>query len=250
MRVSIVVYVLNELGGLQAMLPRIKEEWYDQLVFIDGGSTDGSVEYLLKNGHEVYRQIGERWAGAYGEAFRRATGDILVDFSPDGNSVPELIPELIAKIEEGNDMVTASRYLPGAHSEDDTAMTRFGNILFTAIINLLFRGHATDSLVIFRAYRRSFLEKAGILDTQLGQCITGLFTIRCARIKAKYTDIPGDEPKRLFGTSKLSVVVDGLRVVWLIVKEFWHEIRGQHPVPRTSVVPPAERSESSSRHHR
>ncbi len=220
MKVSIVVYVLNELEGLRVMLPRIKKEWYDQLVFIDGGSTDGSVEYLQKNGYEVYRQIGFRWAGAYSEAFRRATGDILVDFSPDGNSVPERIPELIEKVKEGHDMVTASRYVPGAKSDDDTPLTRFGNWLFTSMINLLFRAHATDSLVIFRAYRRSFLEKAGILDAQLGQCVTGLLTIRCAKIKGMYTDIPGDEPRRLFGTSKLSVVVDGLRVLALILKEF------------------------------
>jgi hypothetical protein len=150
---------------------------------------------------------------------------------------------LIAKIKEGYDMVTASRYAGGAKSEDDTALTRFGNLLLTKTINIVFRAHATDSLVIFRAYRRSFLERSGILDAELGQCVTALLTIRCARIKGKYTDIPGDEPNRLFGTSKLNVVVDGLRVVWLILKEFWLEMRKRAPVSRARSLakdPPSD----------
>ena len=55
-------------------------------------------------------------------------------FSPDGNSIPELIPNLISKMKEDHDMVIVSRYLDDAKSDDDDIITRFGNWLFTKTI--------------------------------------------------------------------------------------------------------------------
>lgn len=82
-------------------------------------------------------------------------GDIVLTFSPDGNSIPEFIPELINKMKEGCDMVIVSRYLDDAKSDDDDFITGFGNWLFTKTINVLHGGHYTDAMVIFRAYRDS-----------------------------------------------------------------------------------------------
>ena len=47
---------------------------------------------------------------AYMEALSHITGDVVLTFSPDGNSIPELIPECIKKMKEGFDMVIVSRY--------------------------------------------------------------------------------------------------------------------------------------------
>ncbi|MBI3552682.1 MAG: glycosyltransferase family 2 protein [Elusimicrobia bacterium] len=219
MKVTLVLYVLNEIGALRVVLPRIKREWYDELIAIDGGSTDGSVEYLRENGCAVYRQKRPSWSGAYREAYERAEGEVIVDFSPDGNSVPEVIPALTRKLEEGYDMVIASRYTGGAKSEDDSPLTRFGNFMFTAMINLLYGTRYTDSLVIFRAYTRSLLERGGLLERDLDQCVTALLDIRCAKIKARCADVPGDEPARLSGVSKMNPLLDGLRVLAVILKE-------------------------------
>lgn len=220
MKVSLVIYTLNEREGMGIIMPQIKKEWYDELLVIDGGSTDGTVEFCRKMGYPIHVQQERRWAGAYKEAFERVTGDIIVDFSPDGNSPPEVIPRLVAKMREGYDMVIASRYTQGAFSEDDTAVTRFGNYLFTGLINLCFKSRYTDTLVILRAYNRQFLERAGLMGCKLDQCGTAILSIRCAKINGKFTDIPGDEPKRLAGRQKMNVFVDGLRVLAIIIKEF------------------------------
>ena len=220
MKVSLVIYTLNEREGMGIIMPQISKDWYDQLLVIDGGSTDGTVEYCREMGYPVHVQKERRWGGAYKEAFERVTGDIIVDFSPDGNSPPEVIPRLVAKMREGYDMVIASRYTAGAFSEDDTPITRLGNKLFTVIVNLLFGSRYTDTLVILRAYHRSFLERAGLMGCALDQCGTMLLSIRCAKIGGKFADIPGDEPKRLAGRQKMNIVIDGLRVAAIILKEF------------------------------
>ncbi|MBM4419945.1 MAG: glycosyltransferase, partial [Chloroflexi bacterium] len=50
------------------------------------------------------------FAARISEAMERVTGDIVITFSADGNCIPEVIPELIARMREGYDMVIASRY--------------------------------------------------------------------------------------------------------------------------------------------
>lgn len=219
-RVSLLVYAKNEIDGLRLVLPKIRPEWYDEMIIIDGHSTDGSLEYAREKGYTVYEQEEGFWAGAYKEGHKRATGDILIDFSPDGNSVPELVPQLVAKIREGYDMVIASRYTGGAKSEDDTLLTRFGNALFTGLVNFLFRAHYTDVLVIYRAYRKSLLRETG-LDRKLDHAFTTQVSIRAARLGKKVADIPGDEPKRVGGVPKMNVIRDGLLDLLLIIKEFF-----------------------------
>ena len=114
MKVTLIIFTWNEIDGMRAIMPQIKKEWYDELIIVDGGSTDGTIEYAQENGYPIFVQK-ERGAGAaFRESIAKATGDIVVIFSPDGNSVPEKIPELVAKLKEGNDIVIASRYLGGA----------------------------------------------------------------------------------------------------------------------------------------
>ncbi|MFZ8318559.1 glycosyltransferase, partial [Staphylococcus aureus] len=89
-------------------------------------------------GYEVYVQKQSGIRQGFLEVLPQVRGDIILTFTPDGNSVPEVIPQLVAKMREGFDMVVASRYLPPAKSEDDDLLTGFGNWFFTKTVNLLF----------------------------------------------------------------------------------------------------------------
>ncbi len=214
------IFTLNEIEGMKKILPQIKREWVDQIMLVDGGSTDGTIEYAASQGIEVHIQKVKTWDNAYKTSLDNVRCDIVVDFSPDGNSDAKLIPELIAKVREGYDMVIASRYIGGAKSEDDSWFTRLGNWGFTTLINLIFRGHFTDSLVIFRAYRMSMIRDVGLFENPNHQ-FTTQSCIRCAKFKRKVMDIPGDEPARIGGESKLRPFYNGM----LILKLIAHELR-------------------------
>ncbi len=149
---TLLIPTLNEIEGMKVIMPQIRREWVDQILIMDGNSTDGTIEYARENGYEVLLQQKRGIRYAYIEALPHIRGEVLLTFSPDGNSVPELIPLLLDKMEEGYDMVIASRYLAGAKSEDDGMLTGFGNWLFTKTVNVLFGGHYTDAMVIYRAY--------------------------------------------------------------------------------------------------
>ena len=45
LKITVLVPTLNEIDGMRVILPQIKKEWYHQLIVVDGGSTDGTVEY-------------------------------------------------------------------------------------------------------------------------------------------------------------------------------------------------------------
>lgn len=216
MKVTLLVLTLNEIEGMKVIMPRISRDWCDQIIVVDGGSTDGTIEWARENGYTVHVQQRPGIRFAYFEVLPMIAGDVVISFSPDGNCQPEVIPALIEKIREGYDLVIASRYLGDATSEDDNLITAFGNWLFTKTVNLLHKGRYTDVMVIFRAFRKQLVYDLGLereeaydLPEKLfGTVISWepLMSVRAARHKAKVAEIPADEPPRIGGKSKLQIV--------------------------------------------
>ncbi len=50
------VLTLNEIEAIQVTMPQIKKDWADKVIFVDGGSTDGTVEKAKEMGFEVIHQ--------------------------------------------------------------------------------------------------------------------------------------------------------------------------------------------------
>ncbi|MBI5201865.1 MAG: glycosyltransferase family 2 protein [Elusimicrobia bacterium] len=216
---------------MKLIMPQIKREWVDQILILDGGSTDGTVQYCKDNGYEVVVQKKKGLRHGYLEALPFVQGDVLITFSPDGNSVPDRIPPLIEKMKEGYDMIIVSRYLEGAKSYDDDRITSFGNWLFTTTINVLFGGNYTDSMVMYRAYKKDLIQA---LDLDKDETYAPerffatriswepILSVRCAKKKLKIGEIPGDEPARLGGVRKLQVVRWGSAYMAQIIRDvFW-----------------------------
>mgnify|MGYP001585093886 FL=1 len=220
MKTTLFIPTLNEIDGMKTIMPRVKKQWVDEILVLDGGSTDGTVEYARSRGYRVAMQKSKGITNAYREALAVARGDYIIAFSPDGNSVPEVIPKLVKKIKEGYDMVIASRYKGGAKSDDDDLVTAFGNWMFTKIINICFGGNYTDSLVMFRAFRKDIVQKIPIGIPRAG--LEPILSIRCAKLKLKVAEIPASEPKRIGSARKMNPLLNGLDVLRLIFMELTH----------------------------
>ncbi|MBL4889301.1 MAG: glycosyltransferase family 2 protein [Candidatus Lindowbacteria bacterium] len=223
---TLLIPVLNEAEPLPVVLPKLDPSWVDEIVFVDGGSTDETISIIEAWGKaRIIRQEGKGLADAYHTSLHQITTDIVVTFSPDGNSLPDAIPQLIDKVQQGYDMVIASRYLEGAGSADDDMLTGFGNWAFTTMINVLFRGSYTDTLVMLRAYRTKIVEEIK-MDTRLSAFEPQL-AIRCAVYGKKCTEIPGFEPKRIGGARKMHPWSNGCDVLEMIVRDWFRYLRGE-----------------------
>jgi hypothetical protein len=148
-----------------------------------------------------------------------AQGDIIIEFMGDGNCKPETIPLLVAKVNEGYDLVVASRYMKGAKSFDDTPMTRLGNWGFTHLINVLFGAHFDDAMMGYRAYRKdAFL--ALEMDSP-GLCFPTQGSIQFSRFGYRVTEIPSDEPRRMGGVRKAENFRTGIELCKMIATEVY-----------------------------
>ena len=232
MKVTLVISVLNVIVGMKVIMPQIKKEWVDQILFIDGQSTDGTLEWIKENGYEVVVQKKKGMRNAYMEALPYIKGDVLLTFSPDGNSVVDEIPKCIEKMKEGYDMVIVSRYKDWAKSADDDRITGFGNWLFTKVLISGFHGFPyTDAMVIYRAYKKSLISELGLDKDEWYEKEERLFktnvswepllSIRAARRKLKIAEIPGDEPARIGGERKLQIWKWGAVFAYQAVREIF-----------------------------
>ena len=231
MKTTLLVMTLNERQGMEAIMPQIKPGWCDQIIVVDGGSTDGTIEWAREHGYQVYVQKQKGFRHAYTEVLPLIEGDVVITFSPDGNSVPELIPPLLEKMKEGYDMVIVSRYLGPAKSEDDDRITSFGNWLFTKTVNVLHGGHYTDAMVIYRAYKTKLIYDLELQKEEPYALAEKLFhtkiswepllSVRAAKRKLKITEIPGDEPPRIGGERKLQVLKWGAAYYFQFFRELF-----------------------------
>ncbi len=173
---------------------------------------------LHSHGLRILTQSRRGYGEGMLQGMRSAKGDIVVEFTPDGNSLPADIPRIIGKMHEGYDLVIGSRYLDGAKSEDDDWLTFVGNRLFTGTVNLLFRVQYSDVLVGFRAYRRS---AALTLDLDApGLSWPCQSSIRFARAGLRVGEIPASEPARIGGVRKMRPFATGWEICKLILRDF------------------------------
>jgi glycosyltransferase involved in cell wall biosynthesis len=235
-KVTLLVMTLDEIDGMKAIMPKIKPGWVDQILIVDGQSTDGSIEWAREHGYEVYVQQRPGFRAAYQEVWPRIRGDVVIYFTPDGNSLPEAIPKLLAKMEEGFDLAIASRYLDGAVSYDDDLVTRFGNWMFRTLANRLLRpnGRApriTDPLVMLRAHRRDLPQRLGIDRPEPFVGLERIFrapvdwiplmSMRAMTYGIKWCEISADEPARIGGKRKLKVFQWGSVYLLQLLREAW-----------------------------
>jgi hypothetical protein len=152
--------------------------------------------------------------------------EYVIEFSPDGNCKVEQLPELVAKLRQGYDHVVVSRYLEHAVSEDDHIITAFGNWMFSRLMRPLARFPVTDSLNIYRGYRRKILLDPDIEFYMKGPVLEPLLTGVCALRGMNATEIPGDEPVRIGGVTKRSIIYNGSLVLLMIMRLYLRKFLG------------------------
>ena len=232
MTFSLVVLTLNEIIGCKLIIPRIDKSLFKELICIDGGSDDGTIEYLEKEGFKVIVQdkkynkfrIGykqQKICDAYMMGVNASTADyIVIPFTPDNNMIPEKLSELIEKTKEGYEYVCVSRYKDQAKSLDDTMVTSFGNWMFTNLVNILFKGNFTDVLGGYKCVKRDLYDRLGINKKSARISVHTQLAIGCLRNNLPYTDIAGDEPKRIAGETSVNPLINGMSEVITISEAF------------------------------
>lgn len=229
MKTTLLALTLNEIDGMRAIMPQIPAGLFDQILILDGGSTDGTIEWAREQGYTVYVQKKKGIRFAYLEALPLIEGDVIVSISPDGNCDPAVLPALLDKMREGYDLVIGSRYMDGVKSDDDDFVTAFGNWLFTRTVNVLYGARYSDVMVIYRAFTKALIYELGLdrdasytLPEKLFHTVISwepLMSVRAAKRGKRIGEVPAGEPKRIGGERKLQVIRWGAAYYF----QFWKE---------------------------
>ena len=215
-RLSIVLPARNESKGLERLLPQLIKMFPDaEVLVVDDGSDDETVELCKQlNVLVLSHPYSQGNGAAIKTGARNATGDVIVFMDADSQHRPEEIPRLLAKLEDGYDMVVGARDGAGQASRHRGVANGFYNRLASWMV-----GHKVKDLTSgFRAVRRDkFLEFLYLLPNGFSYPTT----ITMAFFRAGYAVAyePIDVQPRLQGTeSHIRLWRDGLRFLLIIFK--------------------------------
>jgi glycosyltransferase involved in cell wall biosynthesis len=227
---SVVIPTLNEERNLAWVLARLPGDLHE-VIMVDGGSTDDTVE-LAQTVYPEIRVVIEHRPGkgaALRAGFAEATGDYVVMLDGDGSMNPSEIPRFIWALEHGCDLVKGSRFAPGGGTSDMTVIRRTGNGALMAAVNVLYRTRFSDLCYGYMAFRRDRLPLLR-LDSD-GFEIETEMVARAVIAGLRIGEVPSFENERGCGHSHLRPWRDGRRVLSTLLAE-------RFVLPPTSVVVP------------
>lgn len=169
--VSVVMPCLNESASVAACVTQAREALArdglsGEVVVADNGSIDDSAALAAAAGARVIAAPVKGYGSAYLAGIAAARGRYLVLGDADGTYDFNLVPEFVARLKQGNDLVIGSRFageiLPGAMPW----LHRYvGNPILTGILGLFFGQKVSDAHCGMRALTREAHERLGLRTT-------------------------------------------------------------------------------------
>jgi glycosyltransferase involved in cell wall biosynthesis len=215
--ITALICTLNEEESLPHVLPRIPD-WVDEVLFVDGHSSDGTVAVArkLRPDVRVLYQPGRGKGNALKYGVREAKGDIIVTLDADGETDPEDMLRFVGPLLDGYDFAKGSRLAHGR----PIRMPRyrwFGNKVLAVTFNLLYGTRYTDICSGYNAFwKRAFLQVPLTYDTfQMEQQLLA----RAHKAKIKVAEVVHSSDGRIAGASKASGIKQGFTDWFVIIKE-------------------------------
>lgn len=163
--VSIVAPVYNEINSIRLFHERLQDvsagwDRDHEIIYVDDGSTDGTTEYLRSLPEQNPRIRVARFSRNFGQqsavtgGFDLSRGDIVLTIDVDLQVVPEDIPRLIEKMDEGFDIVAGYRPERKEKWLLRRLPSRLANLFFKTVFKLPYR----DLGCGIQAFRKRVIE--------------------------------------------------------------------------------------------
>lgn len=223
--VSVVVPVMNEQENVHLLFEKLSTQlkalgFSHEIIFIDDGSTDGTFAELRKifeANKDTVRVI--RFRRNFGKTpalvagFSHSRGEVIFTMDGDLQDDPAEIPNFIAKLNEGYDLVTGWKF-PRLDPLNKTFPSRIFNHLVSSATGV----HLHDINNGFKAYRREVIEDPHVKlygeFHRFVPVIAGSRGFRIAEIKVKHH--PRQHGVSKFGTKRFARgLIDLLNILFL-----------------------------------
>lgn len=232
-RYCVVIPVINEGQRILNFLARMQQSAIAaqaDILIVDGGSTDGSLEFTRLQGYGVRGLLLKTARGGLSVQLRCAYAfaleqgyDGIVTIDGNDKDDPAAIPAFMAALDEGVDFVQASRFLPGGVAENTPKSRDLAiRYLHAPLLSLASGFHWTDTTQGFRAYSRKMLLDARVApfrDEFVTYELLAYLSYRVPRLEFRCLEWPtarrypqGEVP------TKISSVRGNLRVLGILFR--------------------------------
>ena len=156
--ITVITPCLNEEQGVEQVL-RSVPEFVDEVIVVDNASTDRTSDVAAALGAKVIREEVRGYGRSYKRGFASATGDLIVTLDGDHSYPADALSYLLeAFLHLGVDFLNASRF-PVRDSHAMSFKHKFGNVVQSLVLSLLFFRWVRDSQSGMWVLRRSILKE-------------------------------------------------------------------------------------------
>ena len=228
MNICLVILNLNEEEGLRSILPKIDVQRFHDVVVVDGGSTDSSLEIVKSFGIRIIPQTARGRGEAFSIAFNKLSKscEAIIFLSSDGNEDPRDLEKFINYLNKGFDLVIGSRMLKDSRNEEDDKILKFrkwGNIFFAKLAFLLFGNshkYISDPINGFRAITcKKWFEMA---PASKGFSIEFEVSLKAYKSNSNYIEFPTIEGDRIGGESTAKSIRTTMVIARTLMKELFN----------------------------
>jgi glycosyltransferase involved in cell wall biosynthesis len=226
MKIALCLITWNEIDGVKHDIPLIEKSNFDQVYCIDGGSTDGTVEFLESHCIPVYKQTSKGINQACRDAVDHCECDAFVFFHPKGTIPVEDIYKFRNYFEQGYEFIVGSRMMKGGHNEEDGKIFRPRKwfVLGLALMSSVFFKREGvliwDVLHGFRGMTVSCFRRLNI--SNYDRSIDIEMVNRSYKNRIKRIEFPTKEVARLGGETHFKAFSTGCQVIKYM---FWEIFR-------------------------
>jgi len=222
-KVIVVMPAHNAAKTLEQTFGGIAQEWVDEIIIVDDGSSDNTREiaqtlpvHFIWHPHNV--GYGGNQKTCYLEALQRGA-DVVVMLHPDGQYEPSLIPELVDPILKGQaDLVLGSRFAePGMALAGGMPRYKYAaNRALTTVENAVLGTHLSELHTGYRAYSRELLMRVPFLRNSLDYSFDSELIMQAAHFGFRIAEVPA-RSRYFDDASSISLkpaTVYGLKTLW------------------------------------
>ncbi|MBN1644255.1 MAG: glycosyltransferase family 2 protein [Dehalococcoidales bacterium] len=214
--VTVLICTLNEEESIPHFIAKIPE-WIDEIILVDGHSSDGTVEVARKlcPRIKIFYQPGQGKGDAIKYGVKNSAGEIIVTLDADGATNPDEILDFINPLLNGYDFAKGSRFLKGRPKMP--LRRQFGNWVLATASNILAGTRYTDVCSGYNAFWKKAFQKLPLRSN--GFNMEQEMNVKIKKVGLKVIEIACIDRGRIGGTSKTKEVQQGLIDLFTIIRE-------------------------------